>query len=149
MTGDYWEDEIYAGSLLSELEHSDMSGTFNWISDHFPASGSKVDWSRVRGKHVHWEIHDDAQLVSAVSREVCQRTGSGLWAEHVGDSLSPYGVFFGDIDVPEIVAALLEIPEHHYFLARNRSWIIVATTEGDLDVVDELPSIISVLQMHQ
>jgi hypothetical protein len=34
--------------------------------------------------------------------------------------------------------ALLEIPEHHYFVAKDRSWIVVVTTEGNVDVVDRL-----------
>jgi hypothetical protein len=33
---------------------------------------------------------------------------------------------------------LLEIPEHHYFVAGDRSWIVVVATEGDLDILDEL-----------
>jgi hypothetical protein len=39
---------------------------------------------------------------------------------------------------PSVVTELLEIPEHHYFLAEDRSWIVVVTTEGDLDIVDQL-----------
>jgi hypothetical protein len=56
----------------------------------------------------------------------------------VGDGLSPYGVFLAGDAVPEITALLLEIPEHHYFVAGDRSWIVVVATEGDLDILDEL-----------
>lgn len=58
--------------------------------------------------------------------------------EHAGDELSPYRVCFTDVNAPAIVAALLEIPEHHYFVAEDGSWIAVVTVEGDLDVVDRL-----------
>lgn len=139
MTSNYWEDVVYADRPLSGLERSDMSNAFRWLDRHFPKRGSKIDWSRVPGRHVHWEIHDDEQLASAAAREVCRRSSVGSRVEHVGDGLSPYGVLLGEDNVQEIVITLLEIPEHHYFLARDRSWIVVATTEGDLDIVDELP----------
>jgi hypothetical protein len=73
-----------------------------------------------------------------VSAEVCRRVRPGSIVEHVGDGLSPYGVGFGADNAASVVAALLEIPEHHYFLAGDRSWIVVVTFEGDLDTVDHL-----------
>lgn len=138
MTRNYWEAEFYAAPPLCGLDRSDMSGTFDWLDRHFPVRGAKVDWSRVPGKHAHWEIHDAGQLASAAAREVSRRVHSGSGAEHVGDGLSPYGVFLAEDSGPGIVAALLDIPEHHYFVARDRSWIVVVTTEGDLHVADEL-----------
>ena len=86
---------------------------------------------------MHWKITDDMQLVPMASREVCQRIRPGSVAEHVGDGLSPYGVRFTDDNAFSVVAVLLEIPEHRYFLAEDRSWIVVVTLEGDLDVVDQ------------
>jgi hypothetical protein len=35
-----------------------------------------------------------------------------------------------------VIAALLAIPEHHYFVAEDRRWVVVVSLEGDLDVVD-------------
>ena len=138
MTGNYWEETVYAASPLDGLDRGDMSVAFKWIDDHLPVEGTKIDWRRVQGRHAHWKIADDMELASMASREVCQRIRPGSVVEHVGDGLSPYGVRFSDGNASSIVAALLEIPEHHYFLAEDRSWIVVVTTEGDLDVVDQL-----------
>ena len=138
MTGNYWEETAYASAPLRDLNRSDMSATFEWINLHFPADGTKIDWRRVEGRHSHWEIADDVQLAELAAREVCQRVRPGSAVEHVGDSLSPYGVYFASDNASSVVAALLEIPEHHYFLAEDRSWVVVATTEGNLDVVDQL-----------
>lgn len=137
MTGNYWE-EVYTAPPLDGLDRCDMSAAFNWLGLHFPVSGTKIDWSRVRGKHVHWQVTDDAQLASMASREVCQRIRPGSVVQHIGDGLSPYGICFTGDNAPSVVAALLEIPEHHYFLAEDRSWIVVVTTEGDVDAVDQL-----------
>ncbi|HWG99190.1 MAG TPA: hypothetical protein VNV66_07675 [Pilimelia sp.] len=138
MSGNYWEEEVYTSPPLSGLRRSDMSATFSWLDLHFPIEGSKIDWRRVQGRHVHWKVTDDTQLAAMVSREVCKRIRRGSVVEHIGDGLSPYGVLFVDGDVTSVVTALLEIPEHHYFIAEDRSWIVVATTEGDLDAVDHL-----------
>jgi hypothetical protein len=45
-------------------------------------------------------------------------------------------VTFDAVAAEEIVAALLEVPEHHYFVAGDRSWLVVVSFEGDVDVVD-------------
>ncbi|GGO83062.1 hypothetical protein GCM10012289_75740 [Nonomuraea cavernae] len=138
MNNNYWRETVYAVSPLDGLERRDMSAIFNWLNLHFPSCGTKIDWGRVQGRHMHWKITDDMRLAATASIEVCRRIQSGSVVEHVGDGLSPYGVCFTDDNAPSVVAALLEIPEHHYFLAEDRSWIVVVTTEGDLEVVDQL-----------
>jgi hypothetical protein len=137
-TGNYWEEAVYAAPPLFGLDRSDMLAAFNWLHLHFPTGGTKIDWRRAQGKHAHWKIRDSAQLALKASEEVCRRIQSGSKVEHIGDGLSPYGVCFTGDNAPSVVAALLEIPEHHYFLSGDRSWMVVVTTEGDLDVVDGL-----------
>jgi hypothetical protein len=138
VTGNYWDATVYATAPLCALDRSDESVTFDRLRLHFPVLGTKIDWQRVSGDHVHRRISDDVQLASVVSAEVCRRVCPGSIVEHVGDGLSPYGVRFGADNAASVVAALLEIPEHHYFLAGDRSWIVVVTFEGDLDTVDHL-----------
>lgn len=136
--GGYWEETVYSVPPLDGLERRDMSAIFDWLGLHFPACGSKIDWGRVQSRHTHWNITDDPRPAVTASAEVCRRIRPGSVVEHVGDGLSPYGVCFSGDNAPAVVAALLEIPEHHYFLAEDRSWIVVVTMEGDLDVVDRL-----------
>lgn len=138
MTGDYWQGEVYGALPLSGLERCDESAVFDWLSLHLLAAGSKIDWRRVPGRHRHWTITNDVQLVAMASREVRMRLLPDSVVEHVGDGLSPYGVRLTGAVAPSVLGALLEIPEHHYFLAEDRSWLVVVTTEGDLDVVDDL-----------
>lgn len=138
MNSSYWEDVVYATPPLSNLERCDALPIFNWLSAHFPMDGSKIDWHRVQGMHSHYKVHDDVQLALLAVGEVCSRIRSSSVVEHVGDGLSPYAVRFSADDARSTVAALLEIPEHHYFLAGDRSWIGVVVTEGDVDIVDQL-----------
>ncbi|MEU0937332.1 hypothetical protein [Embleya sp. NPDC005971] len=134
--GNYWEETVYAASPLDGLERTDTSAAFDWLELNFPVTGSKIDWRNVQGEHAHWEVDDDLQLASMAVGEVCRRMRPGSFVEHAGDGISPYGVRFTDDGASEVVTALLEVPEHHYFLAEDRSWMVVVTTEGDLDVVD-------------
>jgi hypothetical protein len=68
--------------------------------------------------------------------EIRRRVNADSAVDHVGDGLSPFGVRFAGVDAGSVAGALLEIPEHHYFVAADRSWLVVVTTEGDLDIVD-------------
>lgn len=140
MTGDYWEEEVYGAPPLSGLERCDESAVFDWLSLHLPIAGSRIDWRRVPGRHRHWTITDDMRLVAMASREVCTRLRPGSVVEHAGDGLSPYGVRLIGAVASSVLGELLAIPEHHYFLAEDRSWLVVVTTEGNLDVVDDLRS---------
>ncbi|MBT2445693.1 hypothetical protein J7F03_01040 [Streptomyces sp. ISL-43] len=138
MTENYWADTVYGAPPLEGLERCDASVVFDWLDLRFPVAGSKIDWSRVQGQHAHWSVSDEVQLAEMTVREVALRTLPDSTVDHVGDGLSPYGVRFSEAVCAPVVAELLEIPEHHYFLAVDRSWIVVVTTEGDLDVVDQL-----------
>ncbi|XVV10799.1 hypothetical protein ACQP2X_39050 [Actinoplanes sp. CA-131856] len=61
--------------------------------------------------------------------EICERVHAGSDAEHAGDGLSSFTVRFGGANSSTVVGALLEMPEHHYFVAADRSWLVVVTTE--------------------
>lgn len=134
----FWDREVYRASPLSDLERVDSDAIFDWLASSLPATGSKIDWSRTPGRHSHQQFADDTQLEAATTREVLRRTSAGQRVDHAGDGLSPVGVRFGHEAAVDAVAALLQIPEHHYFVDESRSWLVVVTIEGDLDVLDQL-----------
>lgn len=136
MSGEYWETEVFGVAPLAGLERVNMDDVFDWLGRSLPAIGSKVDWSSVRGQHSHLRFDDDDELSRRATREVMRRLQESSGVDHVGDSLSPFGIHFAGGDAEAIVAALLEIPEHHYFVDRDRTWLVVVSSEGDLDTVD-------------
>lgn len=136
MAATYWEETVYAVPPLAALQRCDDSRIFTWVGDHLPITGSKIDWDRVTGPHSHWGIDDADDFVALVVREVGSRIGSAVGALHAGDGLSPYGVCVVADGVKDTIVALLQVPEHHYFLAEDHSWLAVVTTEGDFDLAE-------------
>lgn len=138
MSAGFWQTEVYGVAPLADLDRTDTDEAFRWLESALPTSGSKFDWSSVPGAHSHRHVDDDVVLAREAVREILRLTVSLPGVEHVGDSLSPWGVRFTGDDVPAIVTALLEVPEHHYFLGADRTWLVVVSFEGDLDVVEQL-----------
>ncbi|WP_325605819.1 hypothetical protein [Nocardioides sp.] len=138
MSGDFWETEVYGAAPLAGLERIEMEDVFGWLGRTLPVSGSKVDWSLVRGEHSHRHFVDGVEFADEAAREILRRMEAGSSVEHVGDSLSPFGIRFAGAQAGAIVTALLEVPEHHYFLDEGRAWLVVVSSEGDLDIVDQL-----------
>jgi hypothetical protein len=132
----YWEQTVYAVSSLVALERIDDSDGFTWLSRRFEPIGAKIAWSQINGRHEHQSFVDPVDLTAAAVREIGRRAHGETAIEHLGDGASPYGVRFVGSAASTVVAPLLEIPEHHYFLAADQSWVIVASSEGDLDVWD-------------
>jgi hypothetical protein len=136
LSGDYWEEEVFSMPPLAALRKTSASDVFDWLEVHFTFVGGKIDWNRVDGRHKHWRIDNEHLLVASASKEICARIRPGSDVEHVGDGLSPYGVRFAGGEAASVTAALLQVPEHHFFLAEDRAWIVVVSLEGDLDVLD-------------
>lgn len=140
MPENFWEAEVYDVEPISGLERIDATEVFAWLKSTMPIVGSKIDWLSVRGEHSHRHVADGVELARAAAHEVGRRVARGSGVEHAGDNLSPCGLRFARGDIRAIVTALLEVPEHHYFLAVDRSWLVVVSFEGDLDVVDRPPA---------
>ncbi|MFD7023413.1 hypothetical protein [Promicromonospora sukumoe] len=135
MSGD-WETEVYGASPLSSLERVDMGKIFTWIETHLPINGSRIDWAAAQGEHSHCRFVDEVELVHAATRAVVRRIDADSGVEHVGDGVSPFGTRFTGEGADLIMRELLGIPEHHYFLDEHRSWLVVVSNEGNLDVLD-------------
>lgn len=138
MSEDYRETEVYGAPPLDGLERIEIEDVFDWLGASLPVEGSKVAWSLVSGDHSHRHFVDDVELAGEAAREILRRMQPDSRVEHVGDSLSPFGVRFTSQDADVVVGALLEVPEHHYFLDASRAWLVVISSEGDLDILDGL-----------
>ena len=124
---------VYAEPPLNALERLADDAVFDWIKREVPSSGSKIDWPRVTDRHRHWFASSTEQL-STVLEEFLAALPALDEIDHGGDSLSPFDVRIQGEQLATVMAALLSIPEHHYFLAADRTWIGAFTMEGDVDL---------------
>lgn len=128
----YWT-EVYEQSPLRDLERVDSRPVERWINEHLPFVGTAVDWTRVGGSQRHWFAASDDDRPGVVIELLAELPASD-GVVHVGDSLSPYAVRIVNEQLADALAALLEIPEHHYLVADDRTWCAVFRAEGDVDL---------------
>lgn len=128
----YWVT-VYAESPLNELEPLDGDTVLDWLSREVPFIGSKIDWHRLSDSRRHWSA-SSANVLTVVSAEFLAALPALDQVDHVGDSLSPFEVRIEGAQLASTIPALLSIPEHHYFVAVDRSWIAAFTMEGDIDL---------------
>ncbi len=128
----YWTT-VYAEPPLDRLERLAGDTVFDWLNHEMPFDGSKVDWSHLAGSQRHWTA-SSADELSAVLGEFLAALPDLDQVDHGGDSLSPFEVRIRGEELATVLPALLSIPEHHYFVAADRTWVAAFTTEGNVDL---------------
>ena len=124
----------YDEAPLNRLERVDSTDIENWISQEFPFVGTAIDWSQVPGVRRRWFARSEVELEALVP-EFLDALPKCSDIAHVGDNLSPCSTRVPIERLGEFLPALLEIPEHHYFVPDDRSWIAVVRFEGEVDLV--------------
>jgi hypothetical protein len=132
-TTKYWAKE-YTQPPLKSLERVDGGDVEKWVNQNLAFIGTDVDWDRVSGSYRHW-LPTSADEAALVVVEFLAALPGVADVVHVGDSLSPYAVRIPREDLDQLLAALLAIPEHHYFVADDRSWCGVFRVTGHVDLV--------------
>lgn len=130
----YWTSVYDEDERLRDLERLEPGVVLDWLNADLPAIGTSVDWQHVTGEHTHWFAASACEQTDIVE-EFLAALPRGRAVLHEGDSSSPFPVRVERQDLPSALAALLEIPEHHYLVDEERGWVAVFRTEGDVDLV--------------
>jgi hypothetical protein len=132
MITNYWE-QFYDVDPLNRCERIEAEPIFDWLNRSVPFDGSKVAWDRLYAEnHQSW-ISDSEHFPEELLVAFCASIPAGSRVVHVGDNLSEFGIVFRSDEAFLILSCLLEIPEHHYFVAQDRSWLGAITFEGEAD----------------
>jgi hypothetical protein len=116
------------------LDIGDAAAVFSSLSKAFPTSGSKIDWRYVPGsvESAEEEASLQHQRFAQFFDDVRSRFGLSGPVTYAGDSATDFALE-GTLDaVREALPALLEVPQHHYFIGPGCSWCICFTMEGDM-----------------
>jgi hypothetical protein len=128
----YWLT-VYAEPPLDRLERLPDDAVFAWLNREMPHVGSQIDWTRFSDSRRHW-FASSADELPAVLDEFLAALPAGDHVDHGGDALSPFDVRIEGAEFASVVQALLAIPEHHYFVAADRSWVAAFTMDGNVDL---------------
>jgi hypothetical protein len=125
-----WEFESGA---LKDIGSSD--GVFELIAKAYPLSGSKIDWSNVRGALTCVEDVDSRRSERFIEffDDICARFGLTGPVLYVGDSATGFALAGSIPAIRCALPVLIDVPQHHFFIGPNASWCFCFTMEGDID----------------
>lgn len=139
MSGNFYEAELrkalHAAMASNRIrEVGDSAPFFAQLMKSYPASGSKIDWSRVPDSIERTEEDPALQLDQFLSffDEVVQKAGLVGDVVYVGDSATDFALAGSMERMREALPELLEIPQHHYLIGPESSWCMCFTMEGDM-----------------
>lgn len=124
-------DDIHTGAIRVD---EDDQPYFDSLAEAFPASGSKIAWSRVSGSIEECEPMPERQpaaFLAFFERMIRTHNLAGPVA-YVGDSGSTIALIAELPVFLKHLATIAALPQHHYFFPRNVAWCLVLTMEGDM-----------------
>lgn len=134
----------FEGELLQDLDNEIRAGAisigpdsaeyFSKLAACYPVLGSKIQWSKVPSSIEQSEPLDDLQekaFSDFFGRMITLHKLSGP-AIYMGDSAVNFALLSSVEEFSRKLSVLLQIPQHHYFVARDFSWCIVFSLEGDM-----------------
>ena len=139
MSKNYFEDELrqalwseIAGGRIRESAPSEQF--FEKISRAFPASGSKIDWSRVPNSIQRCASDEGDQLIiyAAFFDEIGRKFQLSGEVVYVGDSATDFSLT-GELNfLRGALPSIFSVPQHHYFIEPEAAWCMCFTMEGDM-----------------
>lgn len=132
-------DEIIEDLFVSEINNASMTvfskdnrTFFQCLQEKFPYGSSKINWGKTKG-------YKYLSSVSKKNKDILAY--ENFFNENILDFVFLYSgdgeidcVFKGTKDAfRHKLNDLLEIPQHHYFVALDYSWCLCFTFEGDAD----------------
>lgn len=126
---------FYEADRLRRLGRLPPGAVFEWLNSALPVVGTAIDWTNVDGTHRHWFATSEVDVARVVAEVLASLPAPSEQVLHEGDSLSPFPVTVTVGQLPSVIGALLEIPEHHYFVDAQHRWLAVFRTEGDVDLL--------------
>jgi hypothetical protein len=139
MSENFYETELRK-SLRVEIEsHSvyelgESSPFFEQLAKTYPVYGSKIDWGRVPSSVERIEEEVGVQIEQFIKffDEMAEKFCLSGDVVYVGDSATDFALK-GEVKfIRKALPEILTVPQHHYFIGPNSSWVICFTMEGDM-----------------
>lgn len=135
----YHENELRKslGSLFKSGEIREIgssSAYFAQLSELFPASGSKIDWSKVDQSVENAEPRESMRISKFIEFFNAMHDKLSLTGDiiYLGDSATDFALCMSLETLRNVLPELLGIPQHHYILSMSNGWCVCLTMEGDM-----------------
>jgi hypothetical protein len=127
-------------SLSGEFESGmlrdigDSTSIFRMLAETYPASGSKVAWSKVPGAISERFCCGDQEVEQFVMFIRGQKLNSMLSTNvtYVGDNATDAAVEGSQDGILSALPKLINVAQHHYLIGPGCSWCACLTMEGDM-----------------
>lgn len=139
------DHNFYDTELIHEFKklHSDDSFKvlesqfyIDLINNKFPFLGSRIDFSKSK-KHQYTHLNKDNLIINSSnfinniitdnSLDICQEI------IYIGDGVTECAYKFKLKNLVIFLPAILENPQHHYFVDKNYNWCLFISFENDID----------------
>jgi len=133
----------YEEELLSELRslisngkikvEDDSSKYFLELSQSYPTFGSKIDWDEIENSEVEDATGEDcdSQFVLFFKKIIRENQLQGECIV-IGDSAVSMALTTDVNTLSFVLLDIIEIPQHHYILAKDLSWCMAYTMEREM-----------------
>lgn len=122
---------VAAGRLKLSL---DVEHYFSLMKTLLPIRNLRPDWQQMPFLVTEVAEHqqDKTALFRAFFERVVHEFRLSAEAVYVGDSCTDIAVLGDTAALMEVSGCLFSIPQHHYVLAADQSWVMCLTLEGDM-----------------
>ena len=134
----YWDQQVRR-SLRPALESGQLTivdevdELFGRLETAFPVEGTKIDWAEVPGSSYLFSQGGQREDFERFFHQNAPRMGLDTPAYYVSDAALSFAIAGNVRSMGRCLPAILDNPQHHYFVARDFSWCMALTMEGDMN----------------
>jgi len=134
----YWDQQVRS-ALGPALESGQLTiidevdELFGGLETAFPAVGTKIDWSEIPGSLNLFSRGAKQEDFERFFNENVSRMDLDTPAYYLSDAALSFAIA-GDVrSLGQCLSSILDNPQNHYFAAKDFSWCMALTMEGDMN----------------
>jgi hypothetical protein len=123
--------EILANKVIVS---NDCLANFTELASFYPNVGSQIDWSAFPDAIVSHEPKADIQAAAFAEffGRIFTQFDLGGYLIYMGDGVTDFVLTSEAAVFSKYLKEIFSIPQHHYFVAKDYSWCMVFSFEGDM-----------------
>jgi hypothetical protein len=135
---DYWDERVRS-ALAPALARGELrivdelDQLFEELEAAFPVEGTKIDWDEVPGSLSGLSLGSTPEYFAQFFHEHQQTMGIDTPAYYLSDSALNFAIAGEVRALSQHLHIIIENPQHHYFVAKDFTWCMALTMEGNMN----------------